>query len=447
MSNFAGLNTALSGLRASQLGLDTASHNVANANTDGFTRQRVGLTTARPYASAVGPMGTGVTVTGISRLRDAFLDARVRTTLGGFAYESTSAQLLGRVEAALGEPDTGLSTALSDLWGSFEDLALDPTGPGPRQQVIGALDNLAGRVRSVQTGWEQLGRDTRQRLGSDVAEVNDLTARVAELNRLIPQQAGVNGQQPSDLLDERDRHVDRLAELVGGTVTAVDEQGRVTVSAGGVDLVAGLQARPLEAHPDGRVGLRPPEDPAPLPLSGQVGAISTFLAEQLPELQADFATVVNGLVEQLNTQHALGSGGTGGPLLELDGDGRLRVTATAGDLAPGLGTAPHDSSNAQALAGLRFAAFDGVQTVEQAYSSFVVDVASRVATSSRSADAQHSLAVAAASARFGQHSVSLDEEMADVVRFQRSLEAMSRVMSAIDEALNVLVNRTGIVGR
>lgn len=453
MSNFVGLNTALSGLRASQMGLDTASHNVANANTNGYTRQRVELRSSLPFASPVGPLGTGVTVTGIGRLRDGFLDARVRTTLGAFAFADVRTQLLGRTEAVLAEPDNGFASALGVLWSAFEDLALDPSGTGPRQQVVGALESLASSVRSTVTGWDQLATDSRQRLETEVTEANQLLDRVARLNRLIPQNAGTNGQLPSDLMDERDKIVDRLAELIGATASTTAD-GDVTVAAGGVELVSGYSARHLATQPDGRVGLAPPGDPNPLPLSGQVGATSAFLADELPATRAAFDVVVDALVTQLNDQHAgkpLPGGGTSGDLLVRDATGALRVAAdVVADprrIAAGLTDAPHDASNAVALAALRRTPFDGTRTVEEAYAGFVTGVANRVATGKREADGQHSLAMAAQSARYGMHGVSLDEEMADVVRFQRSLEAMSRVMNAIDEALNVLVNRTGIVGR
>lgn len=451
MSNFVGLNTALSGLRASQMGLDTASHNVANAGTAGYTRQRVNLQAAQPFASAVGPMGTGVRITDIARLRDGFLDARVRTTLGGFAYADTRAQGLGRAEALLTEPDSGIGGALAEMWNAFEDLALDPSGPAARRQVVGALEALADRVETLRTGWRQLATDTRRGIDTDIAEVNDLLTRVAELNRLIPQQAAADGQLPNDLMDVRDHHIDRLADLIGAT-SVTHPDGRVTVSAGGVQLVDGLTTRPLQALADGRLALA--DDPTPRAFGGEIAADSRFVTEDLPALQGELDAIVDGLVTQLNAQHAgrpLPGGGTSGDLLTIDADGRLRVAAdVAADptlIAAGLTAEPHDGDNALALAALRWQPYDGVRTIEQAYQGLVTNLGTSVAGARREADAQHSLATAAQTARYSAHGVSLDEEMADVVRFQRSLEAISRVMTTIDQALDVLINRTGIVGR
>jgi flagellar hook-associated protein 1 len=431
VSNFSALNTSLSGLRASQLALDTASNNVANANTKGYTRQRMELRVSSPYASPVGPMGTGVTVESVTRLREGFLDARVRTTLGEFARLDTRHQLLSRTESLLGEPDNGISTAMGDLWSAFEDLAMEPAGPGPRRQVVGALETLTSRIRSVATGFDQLRADTEQAIGADLAEVNDLLARVHELNRIIPQETQAQGGQPNALHDERDNHLDRLAELTGATFST-DTEGRAAVVIGGTTV-------PL-------VGLAPP--PA-------LSRGATFVDRDLGDRIHDLDVFAVALASLLNDQQRLDedpAAPRSDLLVVTDGARSLRVADAVaqdpGRITAGLSGSPHDGANANAFAALRTKPLGEAQpSIEQVYNRMTVGIATDVASAKRGADAQHTIAVAAQSARFSAHGVSLDEEMADVVRFQRSLEAMSRVMSAIDEALSTLVNRTGIVGR
>jgi flagellar hook-associated protein 1 len=452
VSNFSALNTSLSGLRASQLALDTASNNVANANTKGYTRQRMELRVSSPYASPVGPMGTGVTVESVTRLREGFLDARVRTTLGEFARLDTRHQLLSRTESLLGEPDNGISTAMGDLWSAFEDLAMEPAGPGPRRQVVGALETLTSRIRSVATGFDQLRADTEQAIGADLAEVNDLLARVHELNRIIPQETQAQGGQPNALHDERDNHLDRLAELTGATFST-DTEGRAAVVIGGTTVpLVGLAPPPALSR--GATGIL--LGGAPLPaVGGQLGAAATFVDRDLGDRIHDLDVFAVALASLLNDQQRLDedpAAPRSDLLVVTDGARSLRVADAVaqdpGRITAGLSGSPHDGANANAFAALRTKPLGEAQpSIEQVYNRMTVGIATDVASAKRGADAQHTIAVAAQSARFSAHGVSLDEEMADVVRFQRSLEAMSRVMSAIDEALSTLVNRTGIVGR
>ncbi|HEY8339183.1 MAG TPA: flagellar hook-associated protein FlgK, partial [Egibacteraceae bacterium] len=214
MSNFASLHTALTGLRASQVGLDTASHNIANANTVGFTRQRVVLTARPAYQSLVGPIGTGVQVSDIARTRDQFLDARVRAASASSANAGTTAELLGKLEDVLAEPENGITVELTELWAAFEDLGLDPSNAGARRQVISSLEALANRINTIDAGWAQLGADTEQRLAVAVDQVNDLLRDVAQLNQDIAATLAREGT-PNDLLDARDVAIDELSRMLG----------------------------------------------------------------------------------------------------------------------------------------------------------------------------------------------------------------------------------------
>jgi flagellar hook-associated protein 1 len=232
-----------------------------------------------------------------------------------------------------------------------------------------------------------------------------------------------------------------------------------TGDGGGVTLVTGTSARTLTVE-GGTV--RTVVDGAALTVAprGETGALHAFLTETLPGRVAALDAFVSDLAAALNAQHAAGrdaEGAPGGALFTFDpsaGAARsMRVSADVlGDprrLAAGGpdATGPHDARNADALAALRAAKVDGKPPFDGQLAAFVVELGARVATARSTADAQASLSVAATVARQGAHGVSLDEEMVALVAYQRALEAASRVMTAVDQALDVLVNRTGIVGR
>ena len=454
MRNFVGLHTALSGLRASQMGLDTASNNVANVGTEGYTRQRVGLQPSLSFPSPVGPLGTGVTVTDISRLRDGFVDARARTALGESASSSTQALLLARTEAIMAEPVNGISAALGTMWDAFEDWALAPSGGAPRRQVVAALDGLASRVRAVSTGWDQLEADTAAQVTNLTEEATRALQQVAELNAAIPLQTAL-GSPPNDLLDRRDLLADRLAELLGATATT-GADGRMRISVGGTPLLDGSDSVTLSATGTGFSVAGGPSDGTALATGGELGAMQRFLSTELPGQRAALDEFTTALVEALHASHgaagdppapALFASRDGGPITAGSITVNPALHADPSLLAAGKGGGLHDARNAEALAQLRSSTTDGQPTLDDRISAQIVGLAGRVAAAGHAAEAEHDLATAAAVARQSAHGVSLDEEMAAIVKYQRSLEAMSRVMTAIDQALDVLVNRTGIVGR
>jgi flagellar hook-associated protein 1 len=161
--SFVGLYTGLSAIRAAQTGIDLASNNVANSATPGYTRQRVELVASPDYDSPVGPLGTGVTVAQIGRLRDSFLDTRARNALGDHGAAGVRADLLRTVEELTGEPDSGISTRLTALWVAAESWANDPADPATRRQVMGELTAVSQTFRSVADQWDVLAGRRRAR--------------------------------------------------------------------------------------------------------------------------------------------------------------------------------------------------------------------------------------------------------------------------------------------
>lgn len=439
--SFVSLHTSLSGIRAARVGMDTTSHNIANANTPGHTRQRVDLATRYAYLSPEGPVGTGVSVEDISRARDAFLDDRVRGDVARRGELDVRADLLARAEEVLGEPGQGLTSELSEVWAAFEELALRPDDGAARRQVLSSLESLSSRARTVSGQLQTLGEDAELRLSQSVSEANVLFARVAELNRSI-QDASAGGGSPNDLLDTRDRVLDDLSELVGARATTEDD-GSARVSVAGMTVVSGSEVRELSVdgtdvvHPSG-LALR---------AGGEVAGQQRFLAEDLPELRDRLDAFVGDFVTQLNDQHADGhdlDGLAGGTLLQAtsSADLRVRVTDPARVAAASQPDQPHNGENADALAQLRT-----TTGLDDALRSLVTEHAAAVQAAGRAADGQRQLTSASTSVRESMHGVSLDEEMVNMLSHQRALEASSRMMTAADQALDTLINRTGLVGR
>lgn len=423
------LSIAVSALRAHSYAIETTSHNIANAGTAGFRRQRVDMAAAAPRVGAVGLMGAGVEARTISRATDRLADLRARGASGQAAFATVRADIAAMSEVVFGEPDDGINTSLSGMWESFSTLALRPSDSAARYQVMAGLNDVASRVNDVRGGLARLSDDAMVRLGSEVQEANALMERVVELNALARDANGM----PADLADERDRTIDRLSTLLGARAD-VEDDGRVRMFVNGVTIVEGNRFSELTVPgtPVGQVN----HPSGPMTFGGSIGGTQTALTVDIANQRAQLDSFVSGLVSALNTTHVSGytpGGATGGPLL-TDAGGVLSVaiTSTADIAASDIPNGVQNGRVADALAQLR----DGQGG---AFRAVVTSLSGMVAALGRSADTANSVADSAALDRESITGVNLDEEMTNLVGQQRAYEAAARIVTVVDEMLRTLI--------
>src|SRR6056297_190453 len=320
--SFVGLYTGLSGIRAGQAGLDTASQNIANANTPGYTRQRVELSPSQSYQSPYGKVGTGVTVDGIARLRDGFLDTRFRAAVGEGAEASVRAEFLASMERPSGEPELGISSRVGELWAAMEDWSNDPNADASRRQVLSELGGLSETFRATANTWDQLGTDTSGRLDVVVDDVNQTLETLHEDFNLRLKDADLDRVGP-EVLDQRDQLLDHLSELTGATVSYNEDQ-TVTVTLDGQDLLG--EDGPATVAVTGDPAVTEVTDPdgvttAAITASGELGGLYRAVHEDLPrwrEQLDDLATTLATAINDQNAAGALADGNAGGDLLTFD---------------------------------------------------------------------------------------------------------------------------------
>ncbi|WP_448631307.1 flagellar hook-associated protein FlgK [Cellulomonas soli] len=477
MSTFSGLGTALSSLIAQRQALEVSGQNVANANTVGYTRQRATMVSqptavvASMFSTSDG-VGNGTRVNGVARLADSFLDAQVRVTTSSTAYLNVRSTAYATLEKSVGEPaKTGLATQLSSMWSAWQDLGNTPNKDSARAVVMetstAVVDRLASLYTAAQTQWEQARTST---VGA-VAEANTIGANVADLNKQILniQNAGGNA---NELMDQRDLYVTQLSELIGG-VASVRDNGQIDVLVGGNALVSGVTVHTLAVTgattftqatgtPPVAVSVEWAHRPGvPAGLSGgTVGGQLSVLAPAdasgtggiLAEAASRYNDLATTIATQVNALHSTGytiAGTTGTNFFTSPvGDpAALKLSiavASPADIAVG-------GANLGALdgsIGTKIGSLGASPTGPDAqWSATVVELGSRAG----SATARHAVAEAArtnaATQQLSQASVDTDEETVNMLAFQRAYEGAARVMTAIDEMLDTLINRTGVVGR
>jgi len=474
MSTFSGLNAAFTGLTAARQGLDVVGQNIANSSTRGYTRQRVS-TTAAGSLTPIGPLvlfraqvGQGVTVDGIARLGDVILDGRVRSSAATSGNLAVRSNALSTVEAALNEPGkNGISSQLQAFWSAWGDVSLragDETAGVLLQKASQLAEQIATGFSAVDSAWS----DVRAKLDSMAAELNDAGTQVAALNGQIRETLATGGSV-NEMLDQRSALTSSIAALTGGTVRTLPD-GTAEVLVGGNALVSGdvfrsvtvTGSNSLAGASGSPVALewtnRPGQSVAVE--SGEIaGSIAMLTAANgtgtggaIAEAAAGYNRFATYFAASVNTVHRAGStpsGATGLDFFALSASGPAAlgltvVPTSATQIASGApGAGGGNGSNADAIWQLG----SGADSPDSAWSAFVTKVGTASKTALQQATLADSVTAAAAAAQLANSSVDLDEENVNMLTFQKAYQGAARVMTAVDEMLDTLINRTGIVGR
>lgn len=231
-STFHGLETARRALFTSQTALQTTGHNIANANTPGFSRQRVNLTTTTPWPgvgmnrpAVPGQIGTGVQAGSIQRVRESFLDMQFRSESSKFGYWDSKHTSLHKMEDIMNEPsENGIANSLDKFWRSLQDLSVHPEDSGARSVVRQRGVALAETFAYTAQSLVAIQRDLKKQIDVNVKEINSLSSQLNAINLQISK-VEPHGYLPNDLYDQRDNLLDRLSQLVNISVEPVRSGG------------------------------------------------------------------------------------------------------------------------------------------------------------------------------------------------------------------------------
>jgi flagellar hook-associated protein FlgK len=470
VSTFSGLNAATTALWSQRRALDVTGQNIANVNTEGYSRQRadlqaIGGSPVPAFYSTSPGIGAGVSAEGVTRIRDAFLEGRGHTEHANSARLTAEADAYVQVESAFREPgDTGIQSLMSEMWSAWGDVDNGPHELASRGQVLETLKTLVGGLQfshaSMGTQWKQ----THENLQVLVSDANKAAESVALLNGAI-QRATQAGTPANDLTDQRDVLIMKLAEQLGAVVRPADD-GMLDVVVGGMALVTGNTASALKVagslNPD-TVAADPPRlitDAGGFGVrtggtaAGQLHALNVII----PGSRADLDTFANNLATALNTAHGDGYDLDGNPGVDILGPSAGPLTAgsisvlitdkrlVAASAVPPSGVPPKpalDSGNADAIGQLRLS----TTGPDAKYRAMIVELGVQGAVTGRNLGIQQVITTQVDAARESVAGVNIDEEMTNMLSFQHAYAAAGRLVTAIDQTLDVLINRTGLVGR
>ncbi|WP_456378771.1 flagellar hook-associated protein FlgK [Thiolapillus sp.] len=313
--NMLGIGT--SALRAFQRALNTTGHNIANANTPGYSRQRVDLSSATPQYAGYGYIGTGVRTDSVRRFYDGFVENQVQNYTASTTEFQTLHNYATQIDNVLADPDSGLSTAMQRFQSAVQDLSNDPASTATRQAMISEGQGLVDRFHSL-SGWlDDMNIQVNNDLKSSVTDINRISTAIADLNKEIVRASGVAGEQPpNDLLDQRDNLIRDLSEHVSLS-TLTQDDGSVNVMIGsGQALVVGSNATQLTTyrgagvHAPLQVALKAGSN-SQVPITdqlsgGKIGGLLGFRDRVLEPAANELGRVAIGMGEFFNTQHQRG---------------------------------------------------------------------------------------------------------------------------------------------
>jgi len=321
--------TALGGLNAAQAGLATTSHNINNATTVGYNRQRVMVSTAGAQATSNGYIGRGVQVDTVVRSYDSFLYKQLVGAQGSGAQLQAQLDQVSQVNNLFADRTVGIAPGLNNFFTSMNAVASKPSDPAARADLLGKANSLATQIRSAYTEMQNQREGLNTQITTTVEQVNSYLARIDDLNTQISLASGkAGGSPPNDLLDQRDQAVMELNQLIGITTYEQGDKISISLASGGQALLAGNSIYPLQAMASakdaGRTVLAytlPAGSGKTVAVElndseitgGKLGGLLQFRASSLDVMQNQLGQMAVGLALTFNAQHRDGFDQNGNP--------------------------------------------------------------------------------------------------------------------------------------
>jgi len=360
------LQLGVSGMFANQAALQTIGHNIANANTPGYSRQQVVLTTPPGQFTGAGFFGKGVSIDTVMRAHNDFLTSQAASTQSTSSMDQTHSDSLNQLQKVFPTGDAGIGSAAGTFFSNLINVANSPADPSARQVALGGANDLASRFASAGQQLADLQSGVVSDLKADVSQVNQLSKQIAQANAAIAASAGT-GQAPNDLLDQRDQLISKLSAFVQvSTLPASDGTVGVFIG-GGQRLVLGTQSQDLTVSSDpydptkAQVAIQETNGPRALDPSvltgGSITARLLFQNDDLTHAKALLGQMATAMSARVNQQQALGldlsnPAGSGAPIFSVNDPRALPATTNArnpdGTYATSVGITITDATQLQA---------------------------------------------------------------------------------------------------
>ena len=459
----ASLAIALSGLTAEQGALQATTNNVANVNTPGYSREVPVLLSRDPLVVDPLTLGTGVTLQTIESVRDPILESRIQQETQTQGQWSALVSALSQMQVSFTGSTGDIGTAISNFFNSINQLSTSPADLSLRQGVITAAGNLATSFNITANNLSTQRTNLDGSVEQAVGQINQLTQQIAQLNGQISTLQNV-GESAGTFVDQRTQLIDQLSSLIDVSVIPTDNTIALT-TASGTALVAGQQSFALSTRPDPLGSgvqhiFAQGSDITSTLASGQLGGLLEARDHQIPAIQTQLDALAAGLANSVNTVQTGGYDLNGNPTGSTDSKGNPQTPVnlfnppTANGAAANLSVAITDPSliaassdgtigsngNAEGMYALSNESVIDGQTPTDYYSSLVFNIGNGCANASAQQTASSLVLQQLNDQRSSVSGVSLDQEAANMMRYQQAYSASAQVITTINEMMQTVIN-------
>lgn len=452
------LQIGVSGLRAHQTAISVTSHNIANVNTEGYSRQRANLSTEIPIPLKPGQIGLGVRVTQVTRLRESLLDKNLRLEIGQQSRYAAASSTATALENVLGDPTSGnIGQGITDFFNAFHDLTTGPEDLSTRQVVIEKGLALSDFFRDASGQIDRTQDSVSLDVTNSAANINTMLEQIAAINKQI-NRAEISDNQANDYRDQRDLLLDKLSEYMDIDVAESTTTGMVDVTVNGEVLVTGFDFNPVQTVDDGAGHLQ-------VQSSGGVSLITnggklrglSDAYTQIDQVRQQFNDLAQSLIDGVNGIHSSGFDLNGDSGLDFftgtsatDIDVNATIRSDPRKVVAASQQFPGDNGAALAMVALQDAAIfppsGGSATLNEAFTNITVGLGSEAAHTLDLASVYSSTVSDLQNRRASVSGVNMDEELSNLMSQQRAYQAASRVITTVDEMMDTIINRMGRVG-
>jgi flagellar hook-associated protein 1 FlgK len=443
---------AVQSVLANQGALEVTTDNIANANTPGYTRKRPVLVEGPPALEGNLVVGTGVRFQGIQSIRDRLIEFRINDETAQQARADSQLAALQQVENQFSSDSSGISADMTAFFNAVSQLSLDPSSASQRQAVLTKAQNVADSFHNSATLLNQVRANLNLSVGESVQQVNALTQKIAELNGKVDQMQKL-GQEPGGLEDQRVELIKQLSGLIDvNTITT--EHGDTLTTGDGTALVVGGQSFSLQLSADSAGMQRVMafgQDITASIKGGKLAGALNVRDQVIPDLQNKIDTLASDFASAINTAHRSGfdlNGAAGGDLFS--------VSSTVAGSASSIGVAINStdkiaassdgsagsSGNCTVLTAVQNQKLSSGANALESYSNIVFRVGSLTAQTKAEIDATDVTLQQLQNQRGSISGVSIDEESANLIRYQHAFQAAARVVSVIDEMTRTILQMT-----
>ena len=452
---FSTFNIANKGLQAAQTALQTVSHNISNANTEGFSRQRVDLKADLAFNFAgVGQLGTGVKMESIVRLVDDYVSKQIRQENSTLNRYDTKSETLSQLEIIFNEPsDTGLNFNLAEMFTAWQELSKNPEGSNFKTIVVEKSNTLTDTINHMMSQLNSLEGQTSFEVGKTVDDFNSIITQLDTLNQQI-YKISAKGQIPNDLMDQRDLMLKRLSSIADFKVE-FDKFNRAIVKIEGREVLgpdADFQLKtdenmmPILVKEDNTETIKAEDFLKSGKLKGYMEAIDDIKARR-----SEFNEFAKNLAQVINEVHEAGENEI--PFFVFDENNPASTIKVNDEILKNnnlvntkmAGGSEGDGSLALEIARLRNKKLESTNaTIEGTYRDIVIKVGISKEHADNMVSNQEVLLNQLVLRRESTSGVSINEEVTNLIQFQKSFEANAKVISVLTEMLDTLINRTGV---